>query len=229
MVNRSPIPALILLSAALGLLALSGCALDPMEKLKEQVVSQEAAMKREAVVKLINLHDDRAIESLVDLLDSDEDVYNEAGYALVKQGREVNPDKKPNPVIAMVAAIMNNAHLAVSNRCRAAWVLGEIGDRDAIPVLRNGAAAKDAAGNACAPVRDQAKLALKKLGENSDGAAFEISKNEFKGGPVNVIPELKSLAPAEEDAEKKDAGPKGKAKKPAEAKPAVSPPPPTKA
>jgi HEAT repeat protein len=192
---------------ALCAVVLTGCALDPMERLKEDIDSQDVKVRERAVIELANLRDDRAIESLADVLETDEDVYDMAGVALVKQGREVVTDKKPDPIIAMVAAIMNNVHLAAANRCRAAWVLGEIGDREAIPELRKGAGTKDAAGKPAVPVQDQAKLSLKKLGNDSDGAAFEIPMAEFTSEPVKVLPTVASVAPPEEEAENKEAAP----------------------
>lgn len=200
------------IAVALGLLV-SGCALDPMERLKEKADSQDPRDRLAAVLELANLRDERAIEQLADLLESDEEVYDAAGVALVKQGRDNCTKKKPDPIIAMVAAIMNNVHLATANRCRAAWVLGEIGDREAIPELRKGTATKDAAGALCVPVNDQAKLALKKLGNDSDGAPFEIPMDGLKG-TITVLPEVKSVAPppdaseAAADAKPKAADPK---------------------
>jgi HEAT repeat protein len=211
---------LCLIAIAFGLLV-SGCALDPMERLKEKADSQDPRDRSAAILELANLRDDRAIEQLADLLESDEEVYDAAGVALVKQGRDNATDKKPDPITAMVAAIMNNVHLSTANRCRAAWVLGEIGDREAIPELRKGTSTKDAAGAACVPVNDQAKLALKKLGNDSDGAPFEIAMDALKG-EVTVLPEVKSVAPPEAadatapaDAKPKAAEPAKDAKTPA--------------
>ena len=190
--------------AACGLLVLSGCALDPMERLSEEIDAQEVATKRSAVLELANLRDDRAIEALVEVLESDEHVYDMAGVALVKQGRETITDKKPDPVITMVAGIMNNVHQPQANRARAAWVLGEIGDREAIPGLRTGAGALTASGAAAAAVQDQATLALKKLGNNSEGAQFELPMGIFREGTADVLPDVESVAPPEEEEEEEE-------------------------
>lgn len=185
-------------------LLISGCALDPMEKLSEDIDSQDINVRKAAVLTLANLRDDRALEALVDVLVNDEFLYDMAGVALVKRGREVVTDRKPDVVITMVGNAMKNVHSSLPNRARAAWVLGEIGDREAIDVLRVGTTAKDAAAADAILVQDAAKLALKKLGNDSDGAAFELPMGTFRDGTVSVLPEVKSLAPKEtpEDAEK---------------------------
>ncbi len=201
-------------------LLLAGCALDPMEELSEKIDAQEVGEREGAVLRLANLRDDRAIEALVEVLESDEDVFDMAGVALVKQGRETVTEKKPDPVITMVAGVMNNMHQPDANRARAAGVLGEIGDREAIAALRTGPGAKTASGAAATVVQDQAKLALKKLGNDGDGAPFELAMGIFREENVGVLPEVKPVAPpAPAD---KDAAPGSKDAKPATgAKPAA--------
>ena len=210
--------------AVIGLLMTTGCALDPMERLSEQIDAQDIKVRETAILDLANLRDDRAIESLVTVLEGEEKpaVYDMAGVALVKQGREVVTDKKPDPIITMVGNVMKNVHLPVGTRCRAAWVLGEIGDREAIPLLRAGAAALDAAGAAATEVQAQATLGLKKLGDASVGEPFELAMGLFKEGvKVDTLPSVKSVTPAE--AEEADATAVPAAKKPA-AKPGPKPP-----
>lgn len=194
----------ILAAATLGLTLAAGCALDPMERLSEDIDSPDVAVRMAAVLELANLRDDRAIEALVEVLESDEDIFDMAGVALVKQGRETITKRKPDPVITMVAGVMNNMHLPQGNRARAAWVLGEIGDREAIPALRTGTGAKDPAGANAVHVQDQAKLALKKLGDASEGAPYELAMSLFRGGPVDVLPEVEPVAPPEEEDEEED-------------------------
>lgn len=178
-------------------LLLSGCALDPMEKLSEDIDSQDINVRKAAVLTLANLRDDRALEALVDVLTNDEFLFDMAGVALVKQGREVVTVRKPDVILTMVGNAMKNVHSSLPNRARAAWVLGEIGDREAIGVLRVGLTAKDAAAADAILVQDACKLALKKLGNDSDGAAFELPMGTFRGGTVSVLPEVKPLAPPE--------------------------------
>lgn len=194
----------VLAAAALGLALTAGCALDPMERLSEDTDSPDAAVRTAAVLELANLRDDRAIEALVEVLESDEEIFDMAGVALVKQGRETITKRKPDPVIAMVAGVMNNIHLPQGNRARAAWVLGEVGDREAIPALRTGAGAKDPAAADALHVQAQAKLALKKLGDASEGAPFELAMGMFQGGRVDVLPEVEPVAPPEEEDEEED-------------------------
>lgn len=204
MPNRSILLMVAVVAGAF--LILSGCALDPMERLSEDIDSQDPAVRKAAVLELAKLDDERAIEALVEVLESDEVAFDMAGVALVKQGRENVTEEKPDPVLTMVAGVMNNVHLPVGNRARAAWVLGEIGDREAIPALRGGAAAKLANTLPAVPVQDQAKLSLKKLGDASDGAPYEISMDTFKKGEVlDKLPEVPPVAPPEvEEAEEED-------------------------
>jgi len=188
--------------AACGLLLMSGCALDPMERLSEQIDSQKVSERQSAVVELANLDDDRAIEALVEVLESDEKVFDMAGVALVKQGRAtIDLEKKPDPVITMVAGVMNNVHLPTPNRSRAAWVLGEIGDREAIPTLRSGAAALLASGAVAAPVRAQAVIALEKLGEKSVGTPFDLAMGSLEGPLTMEQTKVEPVAEPEEEDE----------------------------
>jgi HEAT repeat protein len=183
---------------------ISGCALDPMEKLSEDIDSEDVAVRKAAVLQLANLRDDRAIEALVEVLVNDEVLYDMAGVALVKQGRDVVTKRKPDPIITMAGNAMKNIHSSLGNRARAAWVLGEIGDREAVPVLREGTTTKTAAAEEAVPVQDQAKLSLKKLGNDSDGQAFELPMGTFTSGEVSVLPKVKSVEPPETAAEKAD-------------------------
>ena len=69
-------------------------------------------------------------------------------------------------------------------------------------------------------MQDAAKIALKKLGNDSDGAAFELPLDTFKHGPVLQLPKVKSVKPPEaaDVADKPVAGakkPAAGAKKPA--------------
>jgi hypothetical protein len=116
----------ILAAFALVLVALAGCSVDPMERLTEDIKSQDKSIRERAVLTLANLEDERAVDSLVDVLEGDDELCDMAGVALVKKGREVKePDpKKPNPVVDQVGKVLNNTHLAEPFRGRAAWVLG---------------------------------------------------------------------------------------------------------
>ncbi len=185
----------ILVALALVLVALAGCSVDPMERLTEDIKSQDQTVRERAVLTLANLDDDRAVDSLVNVLEGDDELCDMAGVALVKKGREVDePDpKKPNPVIDQVAKVLNNAHLAEPFRGRAAWVLGEIGDRRAIPPLQTAQDGAKVGEKPALVVREMAKQALEKLGFFSVGRAFDIPLGELKGTREN-LPDAPPLA-----------------------------------
>ena len=185
----------ILMALALAWVALAGCSVDPMERLTEDIKSQDIAIRERAVLALANLEDERAVDSLVDVLEGDDELCDMAGVALVKKGREVNePDpKKPNPVVDQVGKVLNNAHLAESFRGRAAWVLGEIGDRRAIPPLQTAQGGAKVGEKPALVVREMAKQGLEKLGNLSAVRAFDIPMGEFQG-PRENLPEAPPLA-----------------------------------
>jgi HEAT repeat protein len=170
------------------LMAVAGCSIDPMERLTEDIKSQDKDVRQKAIVQLANLDDERTIESLIDVLSGDDELCDLAGVALVKKGREVaEPDpKKPNPVVDEVGKVLNNAHLTEQFRGRAAWVLGEIGDRRAIAPLQTGQGAKIGEKPALV-VREMSKQALEKVGFFSDGRAFEIPMGSLVG-QVEILP-----------------------------------------
>ena len=188
----------------LALVLAAGCALDPMERLSEEIDSQDVSVRRAAVLELANLRDERAIEALVEVLEGDEELYDMAGVALVKHGRERVTVRKPDPVVTMVAGVMNNMHVPQPNRARAAWVLGEIGDREAIPALRTGSIATDPALAPAVPVRTQATIALKKLGDSSEGVAFELPLGTFASHAVDVLPTVEPVAEPEVDEDEEE-------------------------
>jgi len=177
------------LLVAAALTAVAGCALDPIERLSEDIKSQDKAVRERAVLRLANIDDDRTVDLLADVLESDDEMFNMAGVALVKKGREVKePDpKKPNPVIDAVAKILANAHLAEPFRARAAWTMGEISDRRAIPPLVAGLTALTG-DKAALLVQKMSKQALEKLGYYTDGRAFDLGIGTLEG-QVSTLPE----------------------------------------
>ena len=179
---------IVALAAAL-LPILAGCSIDPMERLTEDIKSQDLTTRKNAVLQLANLKDERTIDSLIDVLSGDDELCDLAGVALVKKGREVKePDeKKPNPVVDEVAKVLNNAHLTEQFRGRAAWVLGEIGDRRAIPALQTGLVAKIGEKLALS-VQAMSKQALEKLGFYADGRPFDVPMGSLVG-EVGVLPQ----------------------------------------
>lgn len=185
----------VLMLAALALVVLGGCSVDPMEKLTEDIKSQDRSVRARAVTTLANLNDDRSIEALVDVLESDDELCDMAGVALVKKGREVNESdpKKPNPVVDEVAKVLNNAHLSQPFRGRAAWVLGEIGDRRAIAPLQTAQGGAKVGEKPALVVREMAKQGLEKLGFMSVGRPFDIPLGDLKG-PIEVLRDPPPLA-----------------------------------
>lgn len=182
---------------AAGILAVfTGCTVDPMERLTEDIKAQKLEVRRNAVLQLANFKDDRTIEPLIDVLQGDDELYNMAAVALVKKGREVDlPDpKKPNPVVDELAKVVANAHLTEQFRGRAAWALGEIGDRRAIPGLQAGQSAKIGELPA-GVVRKMATQGLEKLGYLADGRAFDVAPDALQG-TLSVLPEPPPLEKA---------------------------------
>jgi len=142
---------------ALTVLALSGCAEDPFDRLSDQLGGRNIESRLAAIRELKLLRDERAIDMLVHALE-DPDVINEAADALVYKGIETKTPKKDDPVIEAVTREMKATHLEPYTRAKAAWILGQIGDREAIPAL------KAAAADANALVKARAMDSLKQLG-----------------------------------------------------------------
>jgi HEAT repeat protein len=173
-------------------LFLTGCSLDPMERLSEDINAQELSVRQAAVLELANLDDPRATDALIQILDSDDQCGDLAGVALVKKGRERTTRQKPDPLLDAIAKVMGNLHTSQENRARAAWALGEIGDRLAIAALKGAGAAKTAGGADALLVRQAAQEALEKLGYDTPGRPYEIAIGQLKGH-VDVLPKVKKI------------------------------------
>lgn len=186
--------------AAAIILNISGCAVDPMERLNEQIESEDIEVRRQAVLTLANLDDPRAIVSLNEVFEDDDELRDIAAVALVKKGREEVTDQKPDPLIEGIAALANNAHLSQHVRARAAWILGEIGDREAIPALKTATAAKLSNGDPAPIVQEQANQALEKLGYKEQGRPFEMAMGTLAHQQLSVIPEPEPIETEEEAA-----------------------------
>ncbi len=186
--------------AAAIILSISGCAVDPMERLNEQIESEDIEVRQQAVLRLANLDDPRAIVSLNEVFEDDDELRDIAAVALVKKGREEVTDQKPDPIIEGIAALANNAHLSQHVRARAAWILGEIGDREAIPALKTAAAAKLSNGDPAPIVQEQANQALEKLGYKEQGRPFEMAMGTLAHQQLSVIPEPEPIETGEEAA-----------------------------
>ena len=114
-----------------------------------------------------------------------------AGVALVKKGRERTTKQKPDPLLDSIAKVMGNLHTSEANRARAAWVLGEIGDRMAIPALKGALAAKTAAATDALLVQRAAQESLEKLRYDTLGRAYEIPKGALEN--LERLPEPKKI------------------------------------
>jgi len=130
------------LTLAALLVLLAGCALDPIEEQQDKLDSMKVAERRAAVNFLKDYEDDRTVELLVETLEGDPDLLEEAGNALVLKGREweaEHPNAKKseqNPVIEQLSQTIGDMHLEAAVRTKACWVLGEIGSRRAIAALK---------------------------------------------------------------------------------------------
>ncbi len=185
---------LVVIFSALALLGglLAGCGVDPMERLGQEIEVPDVAVRERAIHSLANLADSRATESLIEVLESDEDMYDVAAVALVKKGREVSSRRPSNPVVEKIIEILQKAHVGEPFRARAAWVLGEIGDRTAIPALKTASGY----GVALSLVVDQANYALEKLGYTNKGRGYEIPLGTLAGS-VEVLPQIEPIPPIE--------------------------------
>ncbi len=190
------------ISAALALVAasgLTGCGIDPMTRLNEDIEAEDVEVRRVAVLQLTNLDDLRAVVALNEVFEDDEDLTDMAAVALVKKGREQVTDLKPDPIIEGIAALANNAHLSEHIRARATWILGEIGDREAIAALKTAAVAKLASAAVATLVREQATQALEKLGYKEAGRPFEIPMGTLIDRDLSTLPEPEPLTTEEEE------------------------------
>jgi HEAT repeat protein len=191
----------ISVAAAAGLLMFgaAGCAVDPMTRLLEQIDSEDLQERKSAVLDLANLDDQRSVLALTEVFEDDEELMDMAAVALVKKGRELKTEDKPDPIIEGIAALANNVHLPERVRARAVWMLGEIGDREAIPALNTAAGAKLGSGHPATFARRQAAEGLDKLGYTDVGRPYEIPMGQLADQKVSVLPQPKDvMLPPEE-------------------------------
>ncbi len=185
--------------AAAGLLLGAGCAVDPIEKLEDELDKQEVHARVAAVHDLQDEKDERSIELLVETLESDPDLLEQAGNALVIKGREwerKHPNKKKteqNPVTEAVGQSAKDMHLDAAVRAKACWILGEIGDRDALAVL---GVKKDDPNSQ--RVRNEALLARAKLGFEAAAQRMEMLDEDrfidkYRQGDPDATPAIPAL------------------------------------
>jgi len=180
---------------------LTGCALDPIEEQQEKLDSQKLTERRAAVTFLKDYEDDRTVELLVETLEGDPDLLEEAGNALALKGREweaEHPNAKKseqNPVIEQLSQTVGDMHLEAPVRTKACWVLGEIGSRRAVPAL---VPRVDDASSMM--VRAEAVNSLKKLGRRADAMGREmLGDGEFVETYDQKARESRGLAFKEEE------------------------------
>jgi len=166
--------------------ALAGCGVGPMEGLTQQIKSPDPGKRKIAVVELANVRDPRAVKLLVDALESDEAIYDQAAVVLVKKGREAASPPKENPVVKQVADVLKSDLVTPNFRARAAWVLGEINDRRAIPDLKGAAGGVESIG-------PEATHALQKLGYTSEGRGLDFAMG-LLAGRLDTLPQVPELA-----------------------------------
>jgi HEAT repeat protein len=159
---------------------------DPLETLSQQIKSPDPVKRKSAVLDLANLNDPRAIKLLADALESDQVACDQAAVALVKKGRESLQRPKENPVVKQVAEVLKSDLVAPDFRARAAWVLGEIGDRRAIPDLKGAAGGPESIG-------PEATHALQKLGYTAEGRPFDLGTG-LLAGRLDTFPPVPPLA-----------------------------------
>ena len=186
---------LLTVTVIIGIVAglVGGCAVPPIEELSRKVESPQVSTREQAIVGLANLLDGQAIKLLAKTLASDKELCAQAAVALVKHGRQVEITERENPVVAQVSEVLKNTHLGEQFRARAAWALGEIGDRRAIALLKE-VASGSLADERKPIMKQQAAEALAKLGFDSEGRAFELPMGSL-ASKLEIIPDISPLQP----------------------------------
>ena len=151
-----------------------GCAIDPVEKIEDDLAARDPAIRGAAVESAGRCGDPASLGLLIEPFEADPELLDPAAHALILRGRrwdKAHPRHrwdKGNPVIAAVGATAAKAHLEPEVRARACFVLGEIGSRKAKPFLLAAYG-----GDSMAVQREQAR-ARDKLGFTNNAVAFEV-------------------------------------------------------
>jgi hypothetical protein len=133
-----------------------------------EVVSPDPAARAGAVRNLAGEPNRNDLAVLVKVLGNDPAVSDLAALALIQQGRAERSRPRENPVVLAVSEAVGAAYLLPERRAKAAWVLGEIGDRRALGVLRGAGPGADEVGL-------QVARALDKLGYTGTARALELT------------------------------------------------------
>lgn len=143
-------------------LCLSGCAADQTALLLEQLSYGEPEARKQAASQLGACRGEQVVEALLQVVTSDDCAAVPAAKALVEQGRWIAANS-PNALPELLDRLGSDAAGWISDEAkdRCSWVLGEIGERSAIPVLKEIGS-------------DQANRSLEKLGYCSAGRPFDI-------------------------------------------------------
>ncbi|MBM3499775.1 MAG: hypothetical protein FJX74_14030 [Armatimonadetes bacterium] len=178
----------------------AGCALDPIEEQQDKLDSMKVAERQAAVDFLKDYEDERTVELLVETLEGDPDLLEQAGNALVLKGREwesEHPNAKKseqNPVIEQLSQTVGDMHLEAAVRTKACWILGEIGSRRAIGALKGRTADPSSM-----TVRAEATNSLNKLGYSAGTMAREmLGDGEFVESYDDDARETRGLMSQEE-------------------------------
>ncbi len=182
---------ILLATCAAGALLLAGCLEEELRNLSDELEEIELERRLAAVERLREIDDDRAIELLVEALEGDEELIDPAGDALAYMGRWLKTDEEPDKVNEMVEQALKDTHLEEMVRAKAAWILGEIGDRESIPALKGFTA------DAQAQVKADVIEALRKLGYYTDGAPLAMNDDgSIKPDAFDGTPEPEEEEPA---------------------------------
>jgi HEAT repeat protein len=154
----------------LALCFVAGCAIDPLPELQDGLEDKHPEVRVRAIEGLLALSADRSFAPLLKRLEVEDDpeVLTRLKVAAVVAGRRCTVESLQSSFLmpkrlstALTCDSVQKAQLEDDTKAALTWVLGELGDRDAIPTLRTLGT-------------PEANAALLKLGDGSVGMAFEV-------------------------------------------------------
>jgi hypothetical protein len=149
---------------------LAGCAIDPLPELQDGLEDKHPEVRGRAIDGLMQLSADRSFAPLLKRLEIEDapEVLEKLTVATVLVGRRCSIESMQSSYLmpkrlatALACDSVQKAQLENTTKAMLTWVLGELGDRDAIPTLRTLGT-------------PEANAALLKLGDGSVGMAFEV-------------------------------------------------------